>query len=342
MPSRLEMWERLEGEFDVLVVGGGINGCGIARDAAMRGLKVALVEMQDFAFGTSSRSSKLVHGGLRYLEQYEFSLVFEAVSERRILMDIAPHLVHPLGLPVPGVQGLAAAAVAAQRGHVAVRRPVAVPVAQDAPQARPQGRSSRSSPRCARTTSRARRCTTTARPTTPGSRWRTRWTRHRLGAVVCSHTKVVSFLKDESGRLVGAVVEDAETGAPSRGQGAGGGQRDRPVDRPHGRDERAASVKGALLRPTKGVHIVVPTGRAAGARTRSCASTRSTGACCSPSRGAIAPTSAPPTPTTKSTPRGARDRGGRRLPARRGQRLLPAPAAHDATTCSRPGRACAR
>ncbi len=87
--------------FDVLIIGGGIVGCGAARDAAMRGLKVVLVEAGDIASGTSSRSSKLVHGGLRYLEQGEFSLVFEAVTERRVLMDIAPHLVHPLGFVFP-------------------------------------------------------------------------------------------------------------------------------------------------------------------------------------------------------------------------------------------------
>lgn len=86
---------------DLLIVGGGIVGCGAARDAAMRGLKVGLVEARDIASGTSSRSSKLVHGGLRYLEQGEFSLVFEAVSERRVLMDIAPHLVHALGFVFP-------------------------------------------------------------------------------------------------------------------------------------------------------------------------------------------------------------------------------------------------
>ncbi len=101
MSGSSEMWERLGADVDLLIVGGGINGCGIARDAARRGLSVALVEMNDFAYGTSSRSSKLVHGGLRYLEQYEFSLVFEAVSERRILLDIAPHIVNPLGFLFP-------------------------------------------------------------------------------------------------------------------------------------------------------------------------------------------------------------------------------------------------
>jgi len=105
MPTRKEMWERLDGHFDLLIIGGGINGAGIARDAARRGLSVAVVEMNDLASGTSSRSSKLVHGGLRYLESLEFSLVFESVSERRILLDIAPHLVNPLGFIFPVYKG---------------------------------------------------------------------------------------------------------------------------------------------------------------------------------------------------------------------------------------------
>ena len=87
--------------FDVVIIGGGIRGAGAARDAARRGLRVCLLDQGDFASGTSSRSSKLVHGGLRYLEQFEFSLVFEAVTERRVLMDIAPHLVNPLGFVFP-------------------------------------------------------------------------------------------------------------------------------------------------------------------------------------------------------------------------------------------------
>jgi len=79
-------------QFDVVVVGGGITGTGIARDAAARGLKVALVEKLDFGSGTSSKSSKLVHGGLRYLEHAEFALVFESVNERKRLMKLARHL----------------------------------------------------------------------------------------------------------------------------------------------------------------------------------------------------------------------------------------------------------
>ncbi len=93
------------GVLNVLVVGGGITGAATARDAAMRGLRVALVEREDFASGTSSRSSRLVHGGLRYLEHGEFHLVFEASRERRILLRIAPHLVTPLRFTWPVYRG---------------------------------------------------------------------------------------------------------------------------------------------------------------------------------------------------------------------------------------------
>jgi glycerol-3-phosphate dehydrogenase len=91
--------------FDLCVIGGGITGAGIARDAQSRGLSVALIEARDFAEGTSSRSSKLIHGGIRYLENLEFGLVFEALSERRLLFEIAPHLVHPLRFVLPLYRG---------------------------------------------------------------------------------------------------------------------------------------------------------------------------------------------------------------------------------------------
>ncbi len=90
---------------DLLVIGGGINGVGIARDAAMRGLRTILVEQNDLGSGTSSRSSRLIHGGLRYLEQGEFGLVLEANRERRILQRIAPHLVWPLPFVFPVHRG---------------------------------------------------------------------------------------------------------------------------------------------------------------------------------------------------------------------------------------------
>lgn len=91
---------------DLLVIGGGINGVGIARDAAGRGLKVILCEKDDLAAHTSSASSKLIHGGLRYLEYYEFSLVRKALQEREDLMRLAPHIIRPLRFVMPYVQGL--------------------------------------------------------------------------------------------------------------------------------------------------------------------------------------------------------------------------------------------
>ena len=87
--------------FDVLVIGGGITGAGVALDAASRGLRTALVERHDFASGTSSKSSKMVHGGLRYLQQRDFRLVYEALHERQILLENAPHLVVPLPFLIP-------------------------------------------------------------------------------------------------------------------------------------------------------------------------------------------------------------------------------------------------
>jgi glycerol-3-phosphate dehydrogenase len=100
--DRASALERLAGEhFDVLVIGGGVTGCGTALDAATRGLKTALVEANDFASGTSSKSSKLVHGGLRYLQQRDYLLVYEALRERQRLLDNAPHLVHPLPFLIP-------------------------------------------------------------------------------------------------------------------------------------------------------------------------------------------------------------------------------------------------
>lgn len=100
--SRTAQIERLTGEeLDVLVVGGGIVGAGIARDAAMRGLHVGLVEQHDLAFGTSSRSSRLLHGGLRYLAQGRIGLVREGSREKRVLSRIAPHLAEPLPFVFP-------------------------------------------------------------------------------------------------------------------------------------------------------------------------------------------------------------------------------------------------
>ena len=106
MISRERAVEALQNErFDLVVIGGGITGAGCALDAASRGYAVALVEKADFASGTSSRSSKLVHGGLRYLQNFDLGLVREALLERQLMVRLAPHLVRPLPLVVPAFNG---------------------------------------------------------------------------------------------------------------------------------------------------------------------------------------------------------------------------------------------
>jgi glycerol-3-phosphate dehydrogenase len=106
MLPRSDAVHALAGEpFDVLVIGGGITGAGVALDAATRGYSVALVERADFASGTSSRSSKLVHGGLRYLQNFDLGLVREALVERQVNVNLAPHLVRPLRFVVPAFNG---------------------------------------------------------------------------------------------------------------------------------------------------------------------------------------------------------------------------------------------
>src|SRR5665647_1042011 len=95
-------------DFDIAIIGGGINGTGLARDAAGRGLRVLLVEMNDLGSGTSSASSKLIHGGLRYLEQRAFRLVREALSEREVLLRMAPHVIRPMRFMLPPLPGMRA------------------------------------------------------------------------------------------------------------------------------------------------------------------------------------------------------------------------------------------
>ena len=90
-----------EDRFDLIVIGGGIVGTGIARDASLRGLRTLLVEKEDFAYGTTSRSTRLIHGGLRYLRMLEFKLVKQDLFEREVLLHIAPHLVHELRFVIP-------------------------------------------------------------------------------------------------------------------------------------------------------------------------------------------------------------------------------------------------
>jgi glycerol-3-phosphate dehydrogenase len=93
------------GQFDLLVIGGGINGCAIARDASLRGLKVALIEKDDFACGASGKSTKIIHGGIRYLEQFNLNLIYEALHERGTLLRTAPGMVWPLEFIIPVYKG---------------------------------------------------------------------------------------------------------------------------------------------------------------------------------------------------------------------------------------------
>ncbi|HEX5564321.1 MAG TPA: FAD-dependent oxidoreductase, partial [Sporosarcina sp.] len=100
--GRRELLGRIENEpYDVIIIGGGITGTGIALDCVTRGLKTLLIEMQDFAAGTSSRSTKLVHGGLRYLKQFEVGMVAEVGKEREVVYRNAPHVTHPEWMLLP-------------------------------------------------------------------------------------------------------------------------------------------------------------------------------------------------------------------------------------------------
>ena len=104
--ARLDNLRSLAAEpLDLLVIGGGVTGTGIAWDAALRGLRVGMVEKEDFGSGTSGRSARLIHGGLRYLAQFQIGMVYESTRERRTLMRIAPHLVKPLPFLYPLYKG---------------------------------------------------------------------------------------------------------------------------------------------------------------------------------------------------------------------------------------------
>ncbi|MCB9614921.1 MAG: glycerol-3-phosphate dehydrogenase [Sandaracinus sp.] len=258
MATRREMWERLGGDVDVLVVGGGITGTGIARDAVRRGLSVALVEMNDFAYGTSSRSSKLVHGGLRYLEHGELAMVFESVSERRILMDLAPHLVNPLGFLFPVYKGsrhnlfVINTGMWLYDGLSLFRSPKIHRNLKPKDVAELEPALDRDGLKGAPlyydcSTDDARLTLETALDAA------------EQGATVCTGAKVKRFLKGDDGRINGALVEDTL-----------GGQGTKEIRAkvvinatgPWTDSTRAlSSIPGQehkkVLRPTKGVHIVV-------------------------------------------------------------------------------------
>jgi len=252
--------ERLGSEqFDVLVIGGGITGAGVAVDAAARGLRTALVEAEDFASGTSSASSKLVHGGLRYLQQYEVGLVFQSLAERQTLLRNAPHLVQPIVfvLPVFGSGGIADQATALtysaglwlydlfgglRIGHMH-RRASAEEVRSHLPTLRTDRLLGGFIYYDARTDD--------ARLTLALVR-----TAADHGAVVANHAPVVELTKDGKNRVCGARIR------PGDGPDGGIEVRARAVvsatsvwaDEIRDLDERRRHV----MRPAKGIHIVVP------------------------------------------------------------------------------------
>jgi glycerol-3-phosphate dehydrogenase len=197
--------------FDLLVIGGGITGAGIARDAALRGLRTALVERDDFGSGTSSRSSRLIHGGVRYLEYGHFHLVFEASRERRTLLRIAPHLVRPLRFTWPVYQGarvpgwklgaglLLYDALALWRNVARHRRLTASGVLTREPELDPRGLTGGAEYFDAATDD--ARLTLANVLAAAGS-----------GAVVLNHAAVRSITHDASGHAVGAGVHDLLSG----------------------------------------------------------------------------------------------------------------------------------
>jgi glycerol-3-phosphate dehydrogenase len=256
--QRVADWQRLAAEqFDIVVIGGGVVGSGAALDAATRGLKVALVEARDLASGTSSRSSKLFHGGLRYLEQLEFGLVREALRERELMLTLlAPHLVKPVSFLYPLAHRIW------ERPYVAAGLALYQTLggARSVPGQRHLTRAGalRLAPALRRDvlvggvhyydaiTDDARHTMTVAR------------TAAQYGAVVRSSTQVVGFLR-EADRIRGVRVRDCETGEKSDVEA-------HAVLNCTGvwTDEiqRLSGGRGRFrIRSSKGVHIVVPRDR---------------------------------------------------------------------------------
>ena len=239
---------------DLLVIGGGITGAGIARDAALRGIRTALVDAGDFGGGTSSRSTRLVHGGLRYLEHGWLRLVFEASRERRILLHIAPHLVRPMAFLFPVHAGgrvgrwrLGAGLwlydlLSAFRNVHAHRTLSRRAVLKAEPRLRSQGLLGGAVYYDAYCDD-SRLVLANARAA------------HRAGALVASYAAVVS-LEKAGGQLRGAVLDDAVEGRRLTAHARVIVNATGPwTDRVRQLDEEGAPP---LLRPTKGVHIAVP------------------------------------------------------------------------------------
>jgi glycerol-3-phosphate dehydrogenase len=254
--SRAELLERLEREsFDIAIVGGGITGAGIARDAAMRGLSVALVEKGDFASGTSSRSSRLIHGGLRYLRHRQIGLVREALRERGMLLRLAPHLVRPIPfvLPVyrdsrdaPLLLRLGLAGYDALAGTLGIgwhRAFSAEQTVRAEPSLRPEGL--RAGFRYFDAVTNDARLTITVVVSAL-----------RLGAAAVNYVEAVGFEKS-GGRVAGVQYRDLVSGK----EGLLRAKVVVSAAGPWTDQVRALAGRPPLLRPTKGIHIVVPRAR---------------------------------------------------------------------------------
>jgi glycerol-3-phosphate dehydrogenase len=245
------------GPVDLLIIGGGVTGAGIARDAALRGIRTVLIEKGDFGGGTSSHSSRLIHGGLRYLEHGNLRLVFEASRERRVLLTIAPHLVHPLSFLFPAYRGARVPAwklfaglwlydilslfrnvrMHSWLGSRATRRLE--------PGLREKGLSGAGLYWDAQADD-ARLTLATMRSAA------------QAGALVANYVEATSLLKSD-GRVRGAALRDQLTGETFQVTALTVVNATGPwVDTLRRFDDPTASP---LLRPTKGVHVVVPRAR---------------------------------------------------------------------------------
>ena len=255
--TRATIWDLSARRFDLLVVGGGATGAGIAREAALRGLAVALVERGDFGSGTSSKSSRLIHGGLRYLEHRRFGLVRESLAERGVLLRIAPHIVRPLGFLFPIYQsdrvsrwktelGLTLYDLFALGGNVRRHRALGKRgVLDHEPLLKSRGLTGGALYWDAQCDD-ARLSLATLRSAA------------NHGAVVANYTCVTAF-EQENGRITGAIVEDQLTGA----QGTVHARVVVNATGPWVDVIRKLEDPGATpsLAPTRGSHVMVPRSR---------------------------------------------------------------------------------
>lgn len=250
--------------FDLLIIGGGITGAGLALDGSARGLRVALVEKRDFAAGTSSRSTKLIHGGLRYLEHYDFALVREGLRERALLVKLAPHLVEPFPFVVPVYEqsrrnydrplkmraGMILYDLLAGKYNLGRHRRLnRAEALQLAPQLDPRGlKGAFVYYDCL--TDDARLVIEVLKSA------------HECGAVPASYARATGFLRDEAGRIAGAHLRDELTGDEISARArlvinATGVWMEETLSL----SSAAGNGAAKSVRPSKGIHLTVPADR---------------------------------------------------------------------------------